>query len=89
LTAKRRNRINAVETSSTCAATLALRQFYLATHIFDHPDQLPHRLRELSDGIRSGRIRIPITAFALEDMQHAHRAIERGDTTGKLVLHPW
>ena len=67
---------------------LALREFYLATHVFDHLDELSPRLQELADGVRDGRIRVPITSFRLDEVRRAHQLLERGGTTGKLVLHP-
>jgi len=72
----------------TVRRNLALREFYLATHVFDHLDELPERLQSLADGIGDGTIRVPVTSFPLTDVQRAHQLLERGATTGKLVLHP-
>jgi NADPH2:quinone reductase len=65
---------------------LALREFYLATHIFDHLDEMPTRLQQLADGLCDGTIHVPITAFALDDVAQAHELLESGRSTGKLVL---
>lgn len=67
---------------------LALREFFLATHVIDHFDQLPHRLGDLAAGLRERRLRVPITAFPLDEVRRAHELLESGATTGKLVLHP-
>jgi NADPH:quinone reductase-like Zn-dependent oxidoreductase len=31
---------------------------------------------------------VPITTFRLDEVRQAHQLLERGGTTGKLVLHP-
>jgi NADPH2:quinone reductase len=67
---------------------LAMREFYLATHVFDHLDQIPQRLQDLAAAIRDGRVIVPVTTFPLAEVQRAHMLLERGETTGKLVLRP-
>lgn len=72
----------------TVRRNLALREFYLATHVFDHLDELPERLQALADAIADGTIRVPITSFPFAQVRRAHELLEGGATTGKLVLHP-
>ena len=72
----------------TARRNLALREFYLATHVVDYFDELPERLRSLADGIGDGTIRVPVTSFPLTEVREAHQLLERGATTGKLVLRP-
>lgn len=67
---------------------LALREFYLGTHIGDHFGELPVRLQQLADGLSDGTIQVPVTAFALADAPQAHELLESGRSAGKLVLHP-
>ena len=44
---------------------------------------------DLLGWVAEGRIRPPTTtAFALDDVAQAHRALETGETVGKLVLVP-
>ncbi|WP_433599216.1 quinone oxidoreductase family protein [Nocardia sp. CA-135953] len=67
---------------------LALREFYLASHLDAHLDELPVRLAELMAGMSSRRFHVPITEFPLDDVRRAHELLESGVTTGKLVLRP-
>ncbi len=67
---------------------LALREFYLSTHIFDHLGEVPDRLDELATGLRDRRLNVPITTFALDDVRRAHELLGAGATVGKLILHP-
>src|SRR6266540_3627767 len=67
---------------------LALREFYLSTHIFDHRGEVPDRLDELATGLRDRRLNVPITTFALDDVRRAHELLGAGATVGKLILHP-
>ena len=65
---------------------LALREFYLVNHIFEHFNELPSRVAQLLVLLQSGRLHVPITNSAFEDVIAAHAALESGLTTGKLVL---
>ena len=67
---------------------LGLREFFLMTHILDHLDEVPGRAAELMAALRSGAVRVPITAFPLAEVARAHQLIEAGATVGKVVLHP-
>jgi NADPH2:quinone reductase len=65
-----------------------LRDFYLATHVFDHLDEVPGRLAALAAGVATGAIVVPVTAYPLADARRAHEEMEAGRTVGKLVLRP-
>jgi NADPH2:quinone reductase len=67
---------------------LGLREFFLMTHILDHLDEVPGRAADLVAALRSGAVRVPITAFPLAEVARAHQLIEAGATVGKVVLHP-
>jgi len=55
--------------------------------LFDRLDIFEHGMRDLLGWVADGRIAPPETqTFALADVADAHRAIESGKTTGKLVL---
>lgn len=55
--------------------------------LFDRLDIFQHGMSDLLGWIADGKIAPPETkAFALGDVAEAHRAIESGKTTGKLVL---
>ena len=57
--------------------------------LFDRQDLLAEAMRDLLAWANSGRLRPPqVTSFPLADVAQAHRAIESGQTTGKLVLVP-
>lgn len=55
--------------------------------LFDHAEILEEGMRDLLSWLEDGRITPPrVTMFPLADVAGAHRAIESGTTTGKLVL---
>jgi NADPH:quinone reductase-like Zn-dependent oxidoreductase len=50
-------------------------------------DLLHAAVKDLTAWVEAGDIRVPkVRSFALEDVAQAHRALESGETTGKLVL---
>jgi NADPH:quinone reductase-like Zn-dependent oxidoreductase len=66
---------------------LGLRDFFLATYLRAHVDELASRLDTLAEAMRSEQVRIPIRAFGLTDAGSAHALIESGSSVGKIVLH--
>lgn len=57
------------------------------SYLFDEVDTCKEAMSELLSWAESGRLRVPkITSFRLEDAGKAHKAIESGTTTGKLIL---
>jgi NADPH:quinone reductase-like Zn-dependent oxidoreductase len=55
--------------------------------LFERSEQLAAGLRQLLQWLDEGRITAPgITTFPFERVAEAHRALESGQTTGKLVL---
>jgi NADPH:quinone reductase-like Zn-dependent oxidoreductase len=55
--------------------------------LFDRTDLLHAAVRDLTDWVEAGRIQVPrVKSFALADVADAHRMLESGETTGKLVL---
>jgi NADPH:quinone reductase-like Zn-dependent oxidoreductase len=53
----------------------------------ERADYLRHGMLELLEWLEQGKIRpLPVTEYAFEDVAAAHRDIESGQTTGKLVL---
>lgn len=59
------------------------------SYLFDRTDILGLAMGDLVGWIEAGDIQPPgVTTYALDDVAEAHRAIESGQTTGKLVLLP-
>ena len=57
------------------------------SYLFERADLLAGGIAELVDWLREGKIRMPpVTTFRFEDVADAHRALESGQTVGKLVL---
>jgi synaptic vesicle membrane protein VAT-1 len=57
------------------------------SYLFDRQDILAEAMAELLGWVRDGRLRAPpVQSFPLERVADAHRALESGTTTGKLVL---
>jgi NADPH:quinone reductase-like Zn-dependent oxidoreductase len=55
--------------------------------LFPRADLLHAAVNDLTAWLEAGDIRVPkVRSFALEDVAQAHRALESGKTTGKLVL---
>jgi NADPH:quinone reductase-like Zn-dependent oxidoreductase len=66
----------------------ALREFYLNTHLAEHPGQITPRVDELAQLLAHGAIKVPVTRHPLDDIAIAHQALEDGANIGKLVLEP-
>ncbi|MFN7952056.1 MAG: medium chain dehydrogenase/reductase family protein [bacterium] len=57
------------------------------SYLFEQHERLSAGMEKLLEWLDSGAIRAPaVTPFALERVADAHRALESGRTTGKLVL---
>lgn len=55
--------------------------------LFDRADLLHPAVNDLITWVQARRIVVPkVRSFALADVAHAHRALESGKTTGKLIL---
>jgi len=55
--------------------------------LFSRADLLHAAVNDLTAWLEAGDIRVPkVRSFALKDVAQAHRALESGETTGKLVL---
>ncbi len=55
--------------------------------LFDRTDLLHAAVDDLTAWVEAGRISVPkVHAFPLDEVAQAHRALESGKTTGKLVL---
>ena len=55
--------------------------------LFDRTDLLHAAVDDLTAWVEAGKIAVPqVRAFRLDDVAEAHRALESGETTGKLVL---
>lgn len=65
---------------------LGLREFSLATHIFDHLDEIPRRLEDLAGSMSRRDLTIPVASYPFDEVAAAHTAIESGATVGKLIL---
>ncbi|MDE2292340.1 MAG: zinc-binding dehydrogenase [Elusimicrobia bacterium] len=56
-------------------------------YLFNKPELAGHAMGEMLALVRQGKLRPPkVTAFPAERVADAHRALESGSTTGKLVL---
>lgn len=57
------------------------------SYLFDRTELFAEGMRDLVGWVAEGRLRpLPVTTFAVERVADAQRAIESGETTGKLVL---
>ena len=57
------------------------------SYLFDKADVFAEAMREIVGWLESGRLRaLPVRAFPVERVAEAQRALESGETTGKLVL---
>jgi NADPH:quinone reductase-like Zn-dependent oxidoreductase len=57
------------------------------SYLFDEHDLLARAMDRLLDRLERGAIRpLPTTGYAFDRVADAHRALESGDTVGKLVL---
>jgi NADPH:quinone reductase-like Zn-dependent oxidoreductase len=57
------------------------------SYLFDRQDMLQRGMAEILGWVETGRLRLPdITPYPLAAVAEAHRALESGRTTGKLVL---
>lgn len=78
-------RFNPLELTTASKSVLAFNLSYL----FDRTDILELAMGDLLRWLEDGSIRPPgVTTFPLADVAEAHRALESGQTTGKLVLLP-
>ncbi len=65
---------------------LALREFYLVTHIFDHFNEVAGRVSELLELFTVHGFDPPIAEFEMADFQRALDLLGEGSTVGKLVI---
>jgi NADPH:quinone reductase-like Zn-dependent oxidoreductase len=57
------------------------------SYLFDRPDLLSESMTVLTSWVEQGKLRAPrVQRFALDRVREAHRALESGETMGKLVL---
>lgn len=78
-------RFNPLELTGDNKSVLAFNLSYL----FDRTDLLVEGMNELFDWLAAGRLHAPpVTKFPLDRVADAHRALESGNTVGKLVLMP-
>jgi NADPH2:quinone reductase len=68
---------------SLLAKMQAVKGYYLT---IDSPSNRSLYSKELMEHINSGRLRVMVTEFPIEQAMKAHRAIESRRTTGKVVL---
>jgi NADPH2:quinone reductase len=66
---------------------LAVRDFFLNTHIIDHFGEIPRRVEELLAMCASGRFTVPTTTYSLDEVAEAHSHIESKRSYGKLILN--
>ncbi len=78
-------RFNPLNLTNDSKSILAFNLSYL----YERQDILEVAMRDLSQWLDEGSIKPPgVTTFALSKVADAHRAIESGQTTGKLILVP-
>ena len=83
--ALRMPRFNPLEMGETNRSVMAFNLSYL----FEEKALLERSMNAILGWVADGRIRPPTTTtFALDDVADAHRALETGETVGKLVLVP-
>lgn len=57
------------------------------SYLFHRRDLLQEAMQNLTAWVQSGKIKAPpLQSFRFEDVAEAHRALESGQTTGKLIL---
>jgi len=57
------------------------------SYLFDHSTTLQRGMHQILDWQAAGKLRLPaVTPYPFESVAAAHRALESGQTTGKLVL---
>jgi len=57
------------------------------SYLFHRQDLLREAMRDLLDWVEQGKIKPPpLQRFPFEKVAEAHRALESGETVGKLVL---
>jgi len=57
------------------------------SYLFERTEILAEAMDQLLGWLEEGRIRpLPVTTFPFERVADAHRALESGETVGKLVL---
>jgi NADPH:quinone reductase-like Zn-dependent oxidoreductase len=62
---------------------------YNLSYLFQRTDLLREAMNELLGWLEAGKIRpLPVTEYPFESVALAHRALESGETTGKLALIP-
>jgi NADPH2:quinone reductase len=67
---------------------LALREFYLVTHVFGSFGEMPDRMGHLVALTSSGKLNLPIESVGLDEFAHAHDRLRAGVSVGKFVLVP-
>jgi NADPH:quinone reductase-like Zn-dependent oxidoreductase len=76
-------RFSPLDMTNTSKSVMAFNLSYL----FDRADILTEAMTDIAGWLAEGSIHAPpATTYALKDVAEAHRAIESGETTGKLVL---
>ncbi|HUC21933.1 MAG TPA: zinc-binding dehydrogenase [Streptosporangiaceae bacterium] len=65
---------------------LALRDFYLASHLARNLGEFRSRIGSLAAALSAGHLRVPITALPPDQIKDAHALLESGRSVGKLVL---
>jgi NADPH:quinone reductase-like Zn-dependent oxidoreductase len=59
------------------------------SYLFDENPMLQEAMAGLFEGVTAGQLKVPqVTQFPLEKVAEAHRALQSGQTVGKLVLIP-
>jgi len=78
-------RFNPLEMTNANKSVMAFNLSYL----FDRTELLHKALGQILEWLGRGAIEpLPVTTFAFEEVRRAHRALQSGTTTGKLVLLP-
>jgi len=77
-----------METFLQSGRNLGLRTYFLGTTIANRLAEIPAAYATLFDGLRSGRIELPIETLPLAAAADAHARLESQRTVGKLVLLP-
>jgi NADPH:quinone reductase-like Zn-dependent oxidoreductase len=78
-------RFNPMQLTMESKSVLAFNLSYL----YDRTDILEHAMGELLEWLSAGEITAPpVTTYPFVDVARAHRDIESGQTTGKLILVP-